>query len=119
MVMILSSSVLISLTAAYSVVVLPLPVGPVTSTMPYGSRDVAAEFSQIVSIEAHHVERQLVKLLAHRLFVEHAQHRVLAVDRGHDGHAEVDGSFGIAVLHAETAVLRARGARRCPARSSP
>ena len=38
MVMILSSSVLISLIAAYSVVVLPEPVGPVTSTMPYGSR---------------------------------------------------------------------------------
>ena len=38
MVMILSSSVLISLMAAYSVVVLPEPVGPVTSTMPYGSR---------------------------------------------------------------------------------
>ncbi len=34
MVMILSSSVLISFTAAYSVVVLPLPVGPVTSTIP-------------------------------------------------------------------------------------
>ena len=35
--MILSSSFLISLSAAYSVVVLPDPVGPVTSTMPYGS----------------------------------------------------------------------------------
>ena len=38
MVMILSSSFLISLSAAYSVVVLPDPVGPVTSTIPYGSR---------------------------------------------------------------------------------
>src|SRR6185437_660583 len=37
MVMILSSSLLISLRAAYSVVVLPLPVGPVTRTIPYGS----------------------------------------------------------------------------------
>src|SRR3989454_1075650 len=36
-VMTLLSSVLISLIAAYSEVVLPLPVGPVTSTMPYGS----------------------------------------------------------------------------------
>ncbi len=35
--MILSSMDLISESAAYSVVVLPLPVGPVTSTMPYGS----------------------------------------------------------------------------------
>ncbi len=36
-VMILSSSFLISEIAAYSVVVFPEPVGPVTSTMPYGS----------------------------------------------------------------------------------
>ena len=34
---IFSSSVLISLMAAYNVVVFPLPVGPVTRTMPYGS----------------------------------------------------------------------------------
>jgi hypothetical protein len=34
MVMILSSTVLISDRQAYSVVVLPEPVGPVTSTMP-------------------------------------------------------------------------------------
>jgi hypothetical protein len=34
MVMILSCPVLISESAAYSVVVLPLPVGPVTSSMP-------------------------------------------------------------------------------------
>ncbi len=68
--------------------------------------DVAPEFFQIVGIEAHHVEHQLVKLLAHRLFVEYAQHRVLAVNRGHDGHAEVDGAFGIAVFHPEAAVLR-------------
>ena len=47
-----------------------------------------------------------MELLAHRLFVEHAQHRVLAVNRGHDGHAEIDGALGIAVLHAEAAVLR-------------
>ncbi len=33
----LSSSLLISFSAAYRVVVLPDPVGPVTSTMPYGS----------------------------------------------------------------------------------
>ncbi len=37
MVMILSSGERISDSAAYSVVVLPLPVGPVTSTIPYGS----------------------------------------------------------------------------------
>ena len=41
-VMILRSGVLISSSAAYSVVVLPLPVGPVTRTMPLGPvHDVA------------------------------------------------------------------------------
>ena len=39
MVTILSWPELISVIAAYSVVVLPLPVGPVTSSMPYGSRE--------------------------------------------------------------------------------
>ena len=47
-----------------------------------------------------------MKLLAHRLFVEYAEHCVLAVNRGHDGNAEVDGAFGIAVFHPEAAVLR-------------
>ncbi len=68
--------------------------------------DVAPEFSQIVRIKADHVENQLVKLLAHRLFVEYAQHCVLAVNRRHDGHAEVDGTLGSAVFHPEAAVLR-------------
>src|SRR6185369_14834397 len=68
--------------------------------------DVAPEFPQIVSVKAHYVEHQLVELLAHRLFVEHAEHGVLAVNRGHDGHAEVDGALGIAVFHPEAAVLR-------------
>ena len=47
-----------------------------------------------------------MKLLAHRLFVEHAQHGVFAVNRGHDGDAEIDGALRIAVFHAEAAVLR-------------
>src|ERR1019366_6678983 len=66
--------------------------------------DVATELAQVFVAEAHHVERQLVELLAHRLFVEHAQHRIFAVHRGHDGDAEVDGAAEIA--HAETPVLR-------------
>ena len=45
-----------------------------------------------------------MELLAHRLFVEHAEHSVFAVDRGHDGNAEVDGAP--VVRHAEAAVLR-------------
>ena len=59
--------------------------------------DVAAEAAQVVVVEAHHVQRELVELLAHRLLVEHAQHRILAVDAGHDGDAEVDGAVACSV----------------------
>ena len=47
-----------------------------------------------------------MELLAHRLLVEDAEHGVFAVNRGHDGNAEVDGALRIAVLHPEAAVLR-------------
>ena len=66
--------------------------------------DVAAELHQVVFGEAHHVERELGELLAHRFLVEHAQHGVFAVDGGHDGDAEIDQPALVA--HAETAVLR-------------
>ena len=66
--------------------------------------DVAAELAQVLFVEANHVERQLVELLAHRLFVEHAEHGVFAVNRRHDRNAEVDGAP--VVVHAEAAVLR-------------
>ena len=65
--------------------------------------DIAPELAQIFLVEPDHVEGELLELLAHRLFVEHAQHRVFAVNRGHDGNAEVDGAA--AVLHPEAPVL--------------
>ena len=105
MVMILSSSVLISLDRGVQRGGLAAAGRPGDQHHAVGLGDVAPEFSQIIVVEAHHVERQLVELLAHRLFVEHAEHRVLAVNRRHDGHAEVDGALGIAVFHPETAVL--------------
>ena len=46
----------------------------------------------------------MVELLAHRLLVQHAQHGVFAVNRRHDGDAEVDQARLVA--HPEAAVLR-------------
>src|SRR5208283_3630264 len=68
-----------------------------------GFLDVAAKAAQVVVVEPDNVERELLELLAHRLLVEHAEHGVFAVDRGHDGNAEVDGAA--TVFHAEAAVL--------------
>ncbi len=72
--------------------------------MPYGSVNVAAELHQIGFGEAHHIERELGKLLAHRFLIEHAKHGVFAVNGRHDGDAEIDQAALVA--HAETAVLR-------------
>src|SRR5215469_77194 len=66
--------------------------------------NVAAEAPQIVLVEADNVECEGSELLAHRLLVEHAEHRVLAVNGWHDRNAEVDGAS--VVLDAEAAVLR-------------
>ncbi len=71
---------------------------------PVGLGDVAAEFHEIALAEADHVERELGELLAHRLFIEHAQHGVFAVDGGHDRDAEIDEPRFVA--DAETPVLR-------------
>ena len=45
----------------------------------------------------------MLELLAHRLFVEHAEYGVFAMHRGHDADAEVDEAALVA--DAETAVL--------------
>ena len=85
-------------------VVLPRAGGSGDQHHAVGLLDVAAELAQVVVGEAHHVERELAELLAHRFFVEHAEHGVFAVDRGHDGDAEIDQAALVA--HAEAAVLR-------------
>ena len=46
----------------------------------------------------------MLELFAHRLFVEHAEHGIFAINRRHDGNAEVDEAALVA--HAEAAVLR-------------
>ena len=59
---------------------------------------------QVILIEADHVQGELAKLLAHRLFVKHAQHCIFAMHRWHDRDAKIDKAA--LVLHTETAVLR-------------
>src|SRR5581483_8257612 len=49
---------------------------------------------------------ELMELLAHGLFIEHAEHGIFPVDRRHNRNAEVDWALWLAILHAETAVLR-------------
>src|SRR6185369_6949748 len=52
--------------------------------------DVAPELRQLRRRESDHVERKIRELLAHRFFVEYAKYRVFAIDRRHDGDAEID-----------------------------
>src|ERR1019366_7814949 len=66
--------------------------------------NITAEAAQILFGKTNYVEREVAKLLAHRLFVEHAEHGVFTMHGGHDGYAEVDQAALIA--HAEAAVLR-------------
>ena len=71
------SIVLIFDSAEYSVVVLPEPVGPVTSTMPYGL-EIASMNSRLgarLDAELLEVERQVA-------LVEDSQHDLLAEQRG-------------------------------------
>ena len=60
--------------------------------------------AEVILVKSNHIERELAKLLAHRLLIQHAQHRILTMYRGHDGDAEVYQSS--LVLHSEAAVLR-------------
>ncbi len=84
-------------------VVLPRAGGAGDQHHAVGFLDVAAEAAQIDLVEPDDVERELFELLAHRLFVEDAEHGIFAVDGGHDGDTEVDGAA--VVLDAETAIL--------------
>ena len=80
------------------------PRGPGDQHHPVGLADEAAEAGQLLLVEAEHVEAQGRELLGEALLVEDADDRVLAVDGGHDGDAEVDAAA--TDLHPEAAVLR-------------
>src|SRR5581483_9280247 len=69
-----------------------------------GFLDVAAELAQVLVVKANDIEHQGAELLAHGFFVEHTEHRILAVNRRHDGDAKIDGAP--VVLDAEAAILR-------------
>ena len=98
-VMILTSAVLSLLSAVYSVVVLPEPVGPVTSRMPCGCSQHVLELRQEFVGEA-----ELVEVEHHRFAIEQAHHHRLAVRGRHGAHAQVE----FLALHAQhdAAVLR-------------
>src|SRR5262249_9722573 len=66
--------------------------------------DVVTKALKILVIKANDIEVQLAKLLAHRFFVENAEHGILSVHCGHDRHAKVDES--IVITHPKTAILR-------------
>ena len=66
--------------------------------------DVSAKFSQVGLVESHHIQAELAELLAHRLLVQHPQHRILAMDGRHDGDPKVDAAA--LVTDPEAPVLR-------------
>ena len=85
-------------------VVLPEPVGPVTSTMPYGSLMNLRNLSSISSSKPRTSRRRLLNSEFIDSLSRMRMTRVLAVRGGDDGDAEVDGAAGDAQL--EAAVLR-------------
>ena len=66
--------------------------------------NVMTEAFDILVIKTNDVEVQLAKLLAHRFFVENAQHGIFSVNGRHDGNAEVDET--IVIADTKTTVLR-------------
>src|SRR6478609_11273291 len=55
-----------------------------------GFGNVAAELPQVVFVKPHHIQYQVAEFLAHRFFVQYAEHGVFSVNGRHNGHAEVD-----------------------------
>ena len=78
------SGVLSSVSAAYSDVDLPEPVGPVVRTAPCGRWKARRE---ALALEVLHAE--LVQREAHALLVEDSQHDAFAVDAGDRDDADV------------------------------
>jgi len=87
------------------VVVLPLPVGPVTSSMPCGSSRVHA-IVRTVCPKTQQIERH--RLVAGNAIApcQQTKDRVLAEHAGHDRHTQIHA--GDAKLKPETPVLRVR-----------
>ena len=83
----LLSRVLIADNTAYSVDVLPDPVGPVTNTAPCGARNAGSRRAELVGGEtqARHVDDAPRR-------VQHAQHHRLAGRGRHGRDADVDGA---------------------------
>src|SRR6185312_4124170 len=69
-----------------------------------GFSNVAPKFSEILFGKAHHIQVQIAKFLVNLLFVENTNDRVLAMNGGHDGHAEVH--VAALIPDSKAAVLR-------------
>ena len=81
----LSSMLLSSLSAEYSVVVLPEPVGPVTSTMPFGFSIASRNLAERRRVHADRVQVER----RHRP-IEHPHNHALAEHRRQHAHAQID-----------------------------
>src|SRR5712691_4236137 len=78
--------------------------GPGDQQHPVGLVRQAPQRPDVVRLEPEAVQRELLlSALVKRLLVEHPQHRVLAVDVGHDRNAEIDSAPAVERL--ETPVL--------------
>ena len=101
-VMMFTDSVLSCFSTEYSVVVLPLPVGPVTSRMPSGRASIRLSVFRCAWCRPSWSRRTM------RLFpVQDAQHDVLAVDGRLRRHAEIDRPAG--QVERDAPVLRCAG----------
>src|SRR5215475_1441982 len=78
--------------------------GPGDQHHPVRLPNEAAELGQQIRIESDDLQFQVFERFVDLLLVEDADHRVFAVDRGHDRDAEVDAAA--LDTHAETPVLR-------------
>ena len=86
--------------AAYSAVVFPDPVGPVTSTRPSGLARLFSEPRERVVVVAQTIER-----LQRAVAVDHPHHDLLAVNRRQRRESDIDRTS--VHFEAERAVLRA------------
>src|SRR5260370_41765402 len=68
-----------------------------------GLCDEHPEALDIVSAATHNIQHKIAQLLTHEFLVDHAQHSILAMNRGHNGNTKINGTP--AVSHPKPPVL--------------